>query len=194
MHGLVHFIRLYGYAGLFGITFLESSFFFPLPGDSLLFTAGLVATRHYLNIYVLIPLFFTATFTGALFGYWIGENIHRLNKYSWFRKLVPEKHLKTVHEFFEKYGKTAILFARFVPIVRTFAPIGAGIGGMKYSDFIKYNIVGAALWSGSMTLTGFYLGRTFPQIQNYLSLIVVLVVIVSTLPGLLHFRKRKNRV
>lgn len=191
MHGLAHFIQIYGYLGLFGITFLESSFFFPLPGDSLLFTAGLLATKQYLNIYILIPLFFIATLSGAILGYWIGDNIHQLNRYKWFRKLVSEKNLKKVHEFFEKYGKTAILFARFVPIVRTFAPIGAGIGAMKYSDFIKYNIVGAALWSGSMTLAGFYLGKTFPEIHNYLSVIVILVVLVSVLPGLLHLRKRK---
>ncbi len=177
---------------MFLIVFLESSFVFPLPGDSLLFTAGIFATKGILHIWTIIPLFFFATLLGSLLGYEIGERILYLNRFKLFRKLVSENHLQQVHDFFQKYGKVSLLFARFVPIVRTFAPIGAGIGKMKYADFIKFNIIGAFIWSTSVTLIGYFLGKTFPGIQHYLSVVVLLVVIISVFPAILHFiRKRK---
>jgi len=180
---------------MFVIIFLESSFFFLLPGDSLLFTAGIIATRGFLNVWMLIPLFFVATLTGSMFGYAIGERIAYLNRFRTFRRFVSEKHLNDVHAFFEKYGMVSLIFSRFIPIVRTFAPVGAGIGRMKYADFIKYNIIGSFLWSAVVTLLGFYLGRTFPGIQRYLSLMVVVVVAVSVLPGFVHlFFSRRNRL
>ncbi len=196
MFNLLQIIHTYGQAGLFLIVFLESSFFFPLPGDSLLFTAGLFATKGYLNIWVLIPLFFFATFLGSLFGYEIGERVVYLNRFKLFRKLVSEAHLRQVHDFFQKYGKVSLLFARFVPIVRTFAPIGAGIGKMNYADFVKFNVIGAFIWSTSVTLIGYFLGKTFPGIQHYLSVIVILVVLVSVLPAIIHIlqkRRSKNK-
>lgn len=177
---------------MFLIVFLESSFFFPLPGDSLLFTAGLFATKGILHIWTIIPLFFFATFLGSLLGYEIGVRVMYLNRFKIFRKLVSEHHLKQVHDFFQKYGKVSLLFARFVPIVRTFAPIGAGIGKMNYADFVKFNVIGAFIWSTTVTLIGYFLGKTFPGIQHYLSVVVVLVVFVSVLPAIIHFLKKRK--
>jgi membrane-associated protein len=192
MLSLVHFIKVYGYVGLFGITFLESSFFFPLPGDSLLFTAGIFATHHFFNVHMLVLVFFSATFLGSLFGYWIGENLHKLNTRPWFKRFVSEEHLQRVHVFYKKYGIVAILFSRFVPIVRTFAPIGAGVGAMRYRDFIKYNIAGAVLWSTVVTYAGYFLGKTFPHIQDYISVMVLLIIVISVLPGIVHLKSRSK--
>lgn len=193
IHSIAYFINLYGYAGLFSVAFLESSFFFPLPGDSLLFTAGIFATQGYFNIYLLVAVFFVATFLGSIFGYWLGLHTVRLQKYTWYRKLVSEQHLRKVHDFYVTYGMVAIVFARFIPIVRTFAPIGAGVGKMNYKLFIKYNLIGAILWAGGVTMLGYYLGKAFPQIQDYFSLIIVLIVLVSVLPGVWHwYRERKK--
>jgi membrane-associated protein len=193
MINLMHFIHVYGQAGMFLIVFLESSFFFPLPGDSLLFTAGLFATKGFLHIWTIIPLFFFATFFGSLLGYEIGARVVYLNRFKLFRKLVSEHHLKQVHDFFQKYGKVSLLFARFVPIVRTFAPIGAGIGKMKYSDFVKFNIIGAFIWSTSVTFMGYFLGKTFPGIQHYLSVVVIVVIIVSVVPPVFHILNKKRK-
>ena len=192
MINLLNFIHIYGQAGMFLIVFLESSFLFPLPGDSLLFTAGIFAAKGLLHIWTIIPLFFFATLFGSLFGYEIGERILFLNRFKLFRKLVSEAHLKQVHDFFQKYGKVSLLFSRFVPIVRTFASVGAGIGKMNYADFIKFNILGSFLWSVSITSAGYFLGKRFPGIQHYLSLIVIIVVVISVLPAILHLIKKKK--
>lgn len=190
VHSIMTIIHTYGYIGLFLIVFLESCLIFLLPGDSLLFTAGIIATKGKLSIFVLVPLFFFATLIGSLLGYWLGYHITYLRRYKIFRTLVDEKHLQKVHDFFEKYGKVAILFNRFVPIARTFGPIAAGAGRMNYPSFIAYNIAGAFLWSSIVTLLGYFLGRTFPHIQNLLPVMIVLIVAISISPGLLHISKK----
>ncbi len=186
----MHLIYSYGYEGMFAIVFLESSIFFLLPGDSLLFTAGIVATKAHFNIFILLPLFFTATLGGSMVGYWLGYHITYLRKFKIFRHLVDNKHLEKVHVFFEKYGKLAMLFNRFVPIARTFGPIAAGAGRMNYTLFVKYNILGAFLWSFGVTLLGYFLGRQFPHIQELLPIMIILIVTVSILPGVLHLSKK----
>ncbi len=190
---IMHLIYHYGYIGMAAITFLESSIFFLLPGDSLLFTAGIVASRGHFNIFILVPVFFFSTLIGSLVGYWLGYHITYLRRFKIFRHLVNHEHLNKVHVFFEKYGKLAMLFNRFVPIARTFGPIAAGAGRMKYTLFIKYNIVGAALWSGTVTLLGYFLGRKFPHIQELLPLMITLIVLVSISPGIFHFSRKSWR-
>ena len=190
-----YLLTTFGYTGIFVIVFLESGIFFPLPGDSLLLTSGLLAGTFGFNIFILIPLIFLATFLGALAGYWIGENLLKLKNYSIFRGLLKQKHLDKAHEFFDKHGKLAISFCRFVPIVRTFVPIVAGVARMDYFTFLKYNLLGSLLWSSIVTLLGYFLGNTFPQIKNYLWVVAVIVVIVSVLPIIWEMlrKRKKNR-
>ncbi len=179
---LSQIISSYGYLGIFIIVFLESSLIFPLPGDSLLFTAGLFAAAFGLNIYLLIFVSFLATFLGGVAGYEIGINLLKLEKYSFFRGILKPEYLGKAHNFFEKHGRVAITFARFVPVVRTFISIVAGVARMDYISFAKYSLLGSALWSATATLLGYFLGRVFPQIKDYMWVVIVLVVIVSIMP------------
>lgn len=192
---IAQFIHIYGYAGMFLIVFLESSFVFPLPGDSLLFTAGIFAAqgKFGLSFPILFGVFFAATFLGSILGYEIGFYSINLRKFKIFRGVFDQEHVHKVHVFFEKYGRIAMLLSRFVPVVRTFTPIAAGMGKMNYKKFIVYNILGALIWSVIVTSLGFYLGRVFPGIGNYLQYVVALVIIVSILPAFLHKYVKKGK-
>lgn len=187
-------ITTYGYTGIFIIVFLESGIFFALPGDSLLFTAGLLAISGFLNLFKLIPVIFIATFLGGLVGYYIGEHIQKLRRYKFFRKVLKEEHINYAHDFFEKHGKFAIIISRFLPIVRTFLPIAAGISKMNYLKFINYSLVSSAIWSTSVTLVGYFLGIVFPQIKNYLHYLIFIVIFISLIPALIEvYRKYRPK-
>ncbi len=183
-------ITTYGYTGIFIIVFLESGIFFALPGDSLLFTAGILAIAGFLNLFKLIPVIFVATFLGAIVGYYIGEHIEKLRRYKFFRRILKEEHITYAHEFFEKHGKFAILISRFLPIVRTFLPIAAGISKMNYIKFINYSLVSSAIWSTTVTLAGYFLGIIFPQIKNYLHYLIFSVIFISLIPALIEFYRK----
>ncbi len=191
-----YLITTYGYAGIAIIVFLESGIFFALPGDSLLFTAGLFVSAFGLNIVFLITLIFIATFLGGLVGYEIGRYLAWLERYPFFRKIIKPEHIKTAHEFFDKHGLVAIIFSRFVPIVRTFMPIVAGVAKMHYGTFLKYSVISSLLWSVLITLAGFYLGQIFPWIKDYISWVAVLIVLVSVVPILFDIWKsyKKKKV
>ena len=187
-----YIIGTYGYLGIFIIVFLESGIFFPLPGDSLLFTAGLLVAVLDLNLFFLIPLIFVATFLGGLLGYEVGVNLEKLRRYSFFRRYLKEEHIFKAHTFFDKYGKFAIIISRFIPLVRTFMPIVAGIARMHYQEFIKYSLISSAIWSVTVTLAGFFLGQIFPQIKDYISFMVVIIIVVSILPIIFEYFRRKK--
>ncbi|MFZ2048995.1 MAG: DedA family protein [Minisyncoccia bacterium] len=186
-------LALYGYIGVFVIVFLESGIFFPLPGDSLLFTAGILASGLGLNLGFLIPLIFIATLFGGIVGYYLGTQIEKLHKYSFFRKILSQEHINTAHKFFEKYGRFAVVFSRFVPLVRTFVPIVAGIARMDYKTFLKYSIISSLLWSTIVTLVGFFLGRTFPWVKDYLSYLVILIIFLSIVPGIYEWVRTRQK-
>jgi membrane-associated protein len=189
-----YLITTYGYVGIFIIIFLESGIFFALPGDSLLFTAGLFASAYGFNLFSLIFLIFVATFLGGMVGYEIGTYLEKLKKYSFFRVILKQEHIDKMHKFFAKYGKFAIVFARFIPLGRTFLPIVAGIAEVPYKFFIKYSLISSLLWSTTVTLLGYFLGRAFPVIKDYLWLMAILVIIVSLIPFFVEvFRNRKIR-
>lgn len=185
---LPELIRTVGYLGVFGIVFLESGlmigFFF--PGDSLLFTAGFLASQGFLDIKVLIIGCFLAAVAGDSIGYYIGQKFGRkLFKKEdsiWFHK----DHLDRAQRFYDKHGGKAIILARFIPVIRAFAPIVAGIGLMRYKKFVIYNLVGAVLWAIAIPLLGYYLGSAIPDVDKYLLPIVGLIVIASVLPALHH--------
>jgi len=184
MFDLVSLIKTAGYIGLFGIVFAESGLFigFFLPGDSLLFTAGFLASQGFLDIIPLMLVTFAGAVLGDSFGYAFGR---RVGPYI-FRKedslFFHKDHLVRAQNFYAKYGGKAIVIARFMPIIRTFAPILAGVGKMHYPTFLFYNFLGAMLWAIGLTGLGYYLGNVIPNIDRYIILIVVFIILVSVSP------------
>jgi membrane-associated protein len=187
------FIHAYGYVGIFLIVFLESGIFPPLPGDSLLFTAGLFASVAGFNIILLLLIIFFATFLGATLGYTVGFHMLKLQNKFFFNKILKQENIERAEKFFEQYGKKAVTFARFVPFMRTFIPIVAGVTKMDYNSFLRYNAVGAFLWSFIITFAGYFLGQTFPIVKDYLWVVVVLIIVVSLIPFVAEFLRHKSR-
>lgn len=188
-----YLLHAYGYLGVFVVVFLESGVIFALPGDSLLFTAGLLASILGLNLPLLILVVFLGAFFGSLAGYFIGYYIDHLRRYHFMRVILKEEYVNEAHAFFKKHGLAAILISRFVPVLRTFTPIAAGVAEMERGSFIRYSFLSALLWSVSVTLAGFYLGRAFPQLKDYISYLIILVVIVSVLPGVWHWQRTRRK-
>lgn len=199
MEQLLHFdikqiVESFGYIGLFAIIFAESGLLvgFFLPGDSVLFTAGFLASQGIMNIYLLVPLLFIAAVTGDSVGYMFG---HKVGKKLFTKEdsiFFHKKHLIRAQEFYEKHGGKTITIARFLPVVRTFAPIVAGMGEMPYSKFIFYNLLGGFLWAVCLPLAGYFLGSLIPDVDKYLLPIIVLIVIASVLPTAIHLIKERN--
>lgn len=190
---LIKLIETVGYIGILGIVFAESGLLigFFLPGDSLLFTAGFLASQGYFNIYYLIMGLLIAAILGDNVGYSFGRKVGpKLFKKedSW---LFHKKNLEKAEQFYEKYGATTIIMARFIPVVRTFAPIVAGIGKMNYKVFLLYNIVGGVLWTFSLTLAGFFLAKIIPDVKKHLQTIIAIIIILSVLPPLVHLFREK---
>jgi membrane-associated protein len=192
---LKELIATIGYVGIFGIIFAESGLLigFFLPGDSLLFTAGLISSQEklqqtYINLSfpVLLIGFSLAAIAGDSTGYWFG---HRVGRKLFQREdslLFKKKNLYKAQALYDKHGGKIIVIARFMPIVRTFAPIVAGIGTMRYRRFVSYNIVGGLLWAAGVTSAGYFLGNSIPNIDKYLLPIVMLIIIVSVMPPGMH--------
>ena len=185
---LMSLIQTVGYLGVFAIVFVESGllvgFFF--PGDSLLFTAGFLASQGFFDIKVLIIGCFIAAVAGDSGGYFIGKKfgpkIFTKEDSLFFQK----KHLTRAQNFYDKHGGKTIILARFMPVVRTFAPVVAGVGAMQYRRFLMFNLIGAVLWAIGITLAGYYLGNLVPDVDKYLLPIIGAIVFVSILPGLKH--------
>jgi membrane-associated protein len=198
-HRLSNLPELVQWAGLFGIAaiiFSETGLLVGvfLPGDSLLVTAGLIAARGYLNVYTLVPVLTAAAICGNSVGYFIGyatgPRIFNRENSLFFNK----KHAIRAHEFYEKYGRKTIVLAQFMPIIRTFAPVIAGVGGMKFGVFITFNVIGAITWIWSMIGIGYFLGSHIPGIDQHIEIVVITVVFISILPGLIStYRARRAR-
>jgi membrane-associated protein len=182
-----------GYVGMCFIIFAETGLLvgFFLPGDSLLVSAGLFASTGDLNILYLNLLLIPSAILGNAAGYWIGyksgPRLFKREQSLLFRK----DYLIKTKEFYDKHGGSTIMITRFMPFFRTFAPIVAGIGQMKYIKFLNYNIVSAVLWILSMTLIGFYLGRTIPNIESHIDIVILIIVFLSLLPAIFKFLKHK---
>lgn len=177
------------FAIIFSETGLLAGFF--LPGDSLLVTAGLFAATGDLNIFFLNLILIPAAVLGDAVGYWIGHKagpkLFKKEQSFLFRK----DYLIKTHNFYEKYGGITIILARFMPIIRTFAPTVAGIAQMKYVKFFQYNVWGGIGWVLSMTLIGFFLGRLIPDIDKHIEKVIVIVVFLSISPAIYKYIKHK---
>ncbi len=183
-------VKTIGYIGLFFMVFAESGLFFGFffPGDSLLFTAGFLASQEILEIKILVPLFVIAAIGGDSAGFWMGSRFAKWlmkRRESFFFK---KEYIKKAHKFYDKHGGKALILARFVPAVRTFVPIVAGMADMNYKKFIIYNIVGGVLWGMGLSLAGFFLGELIPNVDKYLLPIIGLIILASILPGIIHIR------
>ncbi|MBI2371477.1 MAG: VTT domain-containing protein [Deltaproteobacteria bacterium] len=185
LNSLEELIRWGGYLVLVAIVFAETGLLigFFLPGDSLLVTAGLLASTGALDIRLLNLLLSAAAIAGDSVGYYIG---HKSGPRIFTREkslLFARDHLVRTKAFYEKHGGKTIVIARFVPIIRTFAPVVAGVGQMAYRRFVSYNVFGGIFWVGSMTLVGYFLGRTIPAVQDYIHVVIAIVIVLSILPG-----------
>ncbi|MFZ2300584.1 MAG: DedA family protein [Gallionella sp.] len=199
LHLDVHLLTLtqeYGiwiYGILFLIIYCETGLVVMpfLPGDSLLFVAGALCGMGALQLELLAPLLMVAAFGGDNTNYWIGRLIGlRLLKRT--NGLIKREHLDKTHAFYEKHGGKTILFARFLPIIRTFAPFVAGIGLMRYRLFVLFSALGSFVWIGSLTVAGYFFGN-IPAVKNNLTLIIVGIIIVSLLPALRELIRHQKR-
>ncbi|WP_287443194.1 DedA family protein [Algoriella sp.] len=196
---LSEFANEYGlwiYAILFLIIFVETGVVVMpfLPGDSLLFAAGMLAAQptNDLNVWVMIAILLVAAILGDTLNYQIGKRVgYRATKIKIFGKnFVKEEHLDKTHAFYEKYGSKTIVIARFVPIVRTLAPFVAGIGSMSYKTFLTYNVIGAICWVVGITLAGYLLGG-IELVKDNFSKIILLITVLSILPIIIEVLKEK---
>ncbi len=182
------------YTVLFLVIFIETGLVaMPfLPGDSLLFTAGLFARSGHLNLSYLLILLFIAAVLGDNCNYWVGRKIG-LKIFSLKIKgklIVKKEYLDKTHVFFEKHGTKAIIMARFVPIVRTFSPFAAGVAEMNYKKFVSFDLLGGALWIGSLTIAGYLLGEV-EFIRKHIDLVCLGIILVSVLPIIFGYLKSK---
>jgi len=193
IYNVPELIRMGGLIGLVAVVFAETGLMvgFFLPGDSLLVTAGLFAAKGDLDIVWLNLAVMAAAIAGDATGYWIGRRaghaLYRRPNSFFFRK----QHLVKTHEFYEKHGGKTIVIARFIPIIRTFAPVVAGAAEMTYRQFAVYNIAGGIGWVASMTLTGYFLGRAIPDIDKHIHIVVAIVIFLSLLPGIISLARAK---
>ncbi|MFC1756082.1 DedA family protein [Patescibacteria group bacterium] len=195
-HDIMKFIELIGLIGVYSVIFAESGLLigFFLPGDSLLFTAGLLASPGFdlFSIWHLVIGAWIAAVVGDNVGYEFGKRVGRklfTRKESLLFK--PDNMIKA-QEFYEKYGGKAIILARFMPIVRTFVPVVAGIGNMDHKKFTLYNFIGGTIWTWGMSWIGFYLGSLIPDVDKYLLPIILFIIFVSFLPPILHLYKENK--
>jgi len=188
-------IKWAGYFGLTAIVFAETGLLvgFFLPGDSLLVTAGLVSARGMLNVYTLGLMLNVAAAAGNSFGYFIG---HMTGPKIFTREdslLFSKKNVFRAQEFYARHGRKAIVLAQFIPIIRTFSPVVAGVGQMPYRQFVVISVLGTVLWVWSMLLTGYFLGTYIPGIDKHIEILVMTVIFVSILPAIISWWREKRK-
>lgn len=189
MNELLPLIEAAGYLGVFAIIFAESGLLFGVvfPGDTLLFAAGLLASKGYFDIEIILPVIFLGAVMGDSFGYWVGKKFGpRLfnREESFFFK---KEYVTRAQIFFEKHGKKTIVLCRYIPIIRTLAPSLAGVGQMHYKTFLIYNVIGGLVWTLSIGLTGYFLGEHVTNIDKYILPIVLGIVVLSFAPVIKHY-------
>ncbi len=199
MFNLATWVHAYGpsiaYLIISGIIFAETGLFFGffLPGDSILFPAGILASQGILNLTTLCTLVFIAAVLGNIVGYLFGKHIGKKLFEKEDSRLFRKKHIARAHAFYEKHGGKTILLARFIPIVRTFGPIVAGVSEMNFVSFLSYSTIGALVWAVGLPVAGYYLGKSIPDVDKYLFPIIFLIISISLIPALFETLKDKDR-
>lgn len=189
-------VKAGGYLGIALLVFAESGLFVGifLPGDSLLFAAGLLSAGGFLDLGPLVAVVVAAAILGDTVGYWFGANVGKQIFKRKDSRLFKQEYLERTQAFYKKYGSRAIVLARFVPIVRTVAPILAGVAGMKYSRFIPFNALGGLLWGAGMLLVGFFLGTLIPGSESYILPLSLVIIALSFLPILVNLVSGKKAI
>ena len=178
---------------LFLVIFMETGFVVTpfLPGDSLIFAAGAFAGMGHFNIFVLLLILCAAAVLGDTVNYWIGHYIGP-RAFSGNIRFLKKEYMDRTHAFYEKYGGKTIILARFIPIIRTFAPFVAGIGAMTYSKFILYNVVGGVAWVAIFLFGGYFFGN-LPVVKDNFTLVILAIILISVLPGVVEFLRERAR-
>ncbi len=191
---LTDLVRSIGYLGIAAIVFGESGLLvgFFLPGDSLLFTAGFIASQGILNIWLLAFICFLSAVAGDAVGYQVGHRMGRRLFDGPDSRFFRKKYLVQTEVFFEKHGGKAVFLARFLPVIRTFTPVVAGMGAMSYRRFVWFNVAGALGWAVGVTVAGYVLGSSIPGIDRYLLPIIVVIILISSLPALIHIVRARS--
>jgi membrane-associated protein len=194
LRALIQTYGLWTYLILFVVIFCETGLVVTpfLPGDSLIFAAGTFAAAKTLNVWALFLILCAAAVIGDTVNYWIGKIVgpkvfHR-EKTRFFKK----EYLDRTHEFYEKYGAETIIIARFVPIIRTFAPFVAGIGKMSYGKFLSYNVIGGVGWVAIFTFGGYFFGN-IPFVKKNFSIVIIAIILISLVPAVLEFLKHRKK-
>lgn len=195
MFELDSLLRTVGYAGIFAIVFAESGLLagFFLPGDSLLFTAGFLASQGVFNIFVLCILTFIAAVVGDSVGYHFGKRVGPRAFKKEDSLVFSKENVEKSQAFFQKHGGKSIILARFVPLGRTFVPVIAGIGKMEYRRFLFFNVFGGFIWAVGVTVLGYFLGSVIPDVDKYLLPIAALIIVITILPGLWHLLRDQEK-
>ena len=194
MFDLTHLIGAVSYAGIAGIVFAESGLLagFFLPGDSLLITAGILARSGDLHLGLVLLAATVGAIVGDSVGYFLGRKFGPAVFSRQNSRLFKPEYVQRTHAFFEKHGGKALILARFVPVVRTVAPTMAGVGGMHYGDFLRYNVIGGLLWALGVPSLGYLLGGLIPDLDRYILLVIGVVVLLSFIPVLLEVQKARR--
>lgn len=188
-------IRWGGLAMICAIVFAETGLMvgFFLPGDSLLVTAGVFAAAGHLDVYSMLILVSLCAVVGDQLGYFIGQKTGPALFTREDSLLFKRSHILRAQAFYEKYGAKTIVIARFVPVVRTFAPVVAGVGQMQYRRFVRYNVFGGVLWVASMILTGYLIGTAVPDINKHIHVVIAVVIFLSILPAIIEVMRSRRR-
>ena len=191
---MIQTMGLWSYAIIFLIIFCETGLVVTpvLPGDSLLFAVGTFAAIGSFDLATLLVLLSIAAIGGDTVNYWIGSYMGPKVFHYEGSRFFNKKHLERTHQFYEKYGGKTIIIARFVPIIRTFAPFVAGIGSMTYRTFLAYNVIGGILWIFSLTLAGYFFGN-IPVVKKNFSLVIMAIVVISVMPGVIEFLRQRRK-
>jgi membrane-associated protein len=191
---MIQTMGLWSYVILFLIIFCETGLVVTpvLPGDSLLFAVGTFAAIGSFDLATLLVLLSIAAIGGDTVNYWIGSYMGPKVFHYEGSRFFNKKHLERTHQFYEKYGGKTIIIARFVPIIRTFAPFVAGIGSMTYRTFLAYNVIGGILWIFSLTLAGYFFGN-IPVVKKNFSLVIMAIVVLSVMPGVIEYLRQRRK-
>ena len=191
---MIQTMGLWSYVIIFVIIFCETGLVVTpvLPGDSLLFAIGTFAAIGSFDLFTVTAVLTVAAIAGDTANYWIGHYLGSKVFHYEGSRFFNKQHLERTHQFYEKYGGKTIIIARFIPVIRTFAPFVAGIGSMTYRKFLAYNVVGGILWIFSLTLAGYFFGN-IPVVRKNFSLVIMAIVVISCLPGVIEYLRQRGK-